>query len=237
LNLKHSIARRALVGALLVALCPTVAFAKGSPPKPVDPPEQVAQLRERFESMTAGQGKSAGYVAEPPVCVSAPGIGGMGIHTINRELYGAQFPRGEMDPQNPSVLLLDANQERVIGLEWEAKDVGQGQMEMFGVPIRLQQGHPGVPEPHFMLHIYFKPNGKVLMLGADPAFDPDVKCPAGMPDAGAGGMAGRDGECPGWLATATVLLLGSASLLYFGTAAGMDSPPPLNYHGAGPQSR
>ena len=213
MKLRNGFLWRAVLAALLVALCPTLAFAQGGPPRPepIDPPQQVAQLRERFENMTPEQVKTAGYVAQPPVCVSAPGIGGMGIHAINRDLYGAQFPEGRMDPENPSVLLLDADQERVIGVEWEAKDVGQGEMELFGVPIKLQQGHPGAPDPHYMLHIYFKPDGKVLMLGADPAFDPDVECPAGMPDAGAGGMAGRDGGFPAWPAAGMVVLLGGAA--------------------------
>ena len=134
----------------------------------------MAELRDKFEDMTPDEVRAAGYVADPPLCMAAPRLGGMGIHAVNQELMGTRFPTGEMDPENPSVLLLDANQERVIGLEWEAKDVGQGEMEMFGVPIKLQQGHPGVPDPHYMLHIYFKPDGKVRMMGQDPPFDPDV---------------------------------------------------------------
>jgi hypothetical protein len=66
-----------------------------------------------------------------------------------------------MDPANPPALLLDENEE-VMGVEWEAADVGQGPMEMFGQTIEIQPGHPGVEEPHYMMHIYFKPGGKVL---------------------------------------------------------------------------
>lgn len=212
MNLKNGLVRRAVVGALLLTLCPAVAFAQGGPPipDPVDPPEEVAELRERFEDMTPEEVRAAGYVAEPPHCVAAPGLGGMGIHAVNPELFGAQFPQGEMDPENPSVVLLDAKQENVIGIEWEAKNVGQGEMEMFGVPIKLQQGHPGAPDPHYMLHIFFKPEGKVRMLGADPAFDPDVMCPE-MPDTGAGGLAGGDDRFPAWPAAGlALLLLGSA---------------------------
>jgi hypothetical protein len=101
----------------------------------------------------------------------------MGIHAINRELLQAQFPEGEMDPANPPVLLLDENSD-VIGLEWEAADVGQGPMKLFGQTIELQPGHPGVEEPHYMLHIYFKPDGKVLFgTDAQTAFDPEGVCP------------------------------------------------------------
>ena len=82
-----------------------------------------------------------------------------------------------MDPAQTSVLLLDQN-NKVIGLEWEAADVGQGPMELFGQSIQIQPGHPGVEHPHYMLHIYFKPDGKVLF-GTDPqtAFDPELSCP------------------------------------------------------------
>jgi hypothetical protein len=101
----------------------------------------------------------------------------MGIHAINWELYKAQFPKGEMDPAKPPVLLLGEN-DQVIGLEWEAKDVGQGPMKLFGQTIELQSGHPGVPEPHFMLHIYFRADGKVLFGTNDQtAFDPEGVCP------------------------------------------------------------
>ncbi len=207
----NGLARRALVCALLLTLLPTLALAQAGPPipEPVDPPAEVAELRARFENMTPDQVRAAGYVANPPMCISAPGIGGMGIHAVNGALMGSQFPTGRMDPENPSVVLLDATQQKVIGLEWEAKDIGQGNMEMFGVPIKLQQGHPGVPDPHYMLHVYFKPDGKVRMIGQDPPFDPDVTCPAGMPQAGAGGMAG-DGGYHAPAATALVLLAGAA---------------------------
>jgi hypothetical protein len=72
--------------------------------------------------------------------------------------------------------LLDQN-SKVLGIEWEAKDVGQGLMELFGQTIQIQPGHPGAEDPHYMLHIYFVPNGKVLY-GNDPqtAFTPELSC-------------------------------------------------------------
>ncbi len=145
-----------------------------------------------------------GYTFNTEECVSVPGVGGMGVHIINPQFNEDQFPKGTMDPKNPVAVLLNAGQQKVIGLEWEAKDVGQGEMEMFGVPIKLQQGHPGIPEPHYMLHVYFKPGGQVLMLGADPNFDPDLTCPTAMPDTGAGGMA-RSNERSQWASVSLVL--------------------------------
>ena len=61
---------------------------------------------------------------------------------------------------------------RVIGLEWEAADVGQEPPTIFGQTVPLLAGHPGIPEPHYMLHAYFRPNGQVLFA----EFDPLVSC-------------------------------------------------------------
>jgi hypothetical protein len=100
----------------------------------------------------------------------------MGIHTMNQEYFEAQFPKGEMDPARPSVILLDEN-NKVLGIEWEAKDVGQGSMKLFGQTIEIQPGHPGAEDTHYMLHIYFMPDGKVLY-GTNPqtAFNPELSC-------------------------------------------------------------
>ena len=143
----------------------------------IDPPPQVDQLRQQFEGLTAEEAETEGYVPEGPCVPSPTGVGAMGIHALNPELLEAQFPKGKMDPANPPALLLDENEE-VMGVEWEAADVGQGPMEMFGQTIEIQPGHPGVEEPHYMLHIYFKPDGKVLFgTNPDTAFDPEGVCP------------------------------------------------------------
>ncbi len=165
-----------VASAVLALLCGTaVAQTNGS--QPVDPPQQVAQLRQQYEGLTPQQIEAQGYVAEGPCVPSPQGAGAMGTHALNQELLQAQFPEGEMDPANPPVLLLDEN-SNVIGLEWEAADVGQGPMKLFGQTIELQPGHPGVEEPHYMLHIYFKPDGKVLFgTDAQTAFDPEGTCP------------------------------------------------------------
>jgi hypothetical protein len=111
-----------------------------------------------------------------------------------------------MDPANPPLLLLDENEE-VMGLEWEAADVGQGPMELFGQTIEIQPGHPGVEEPHYMLHIYFKPGGKVLFgTNPDTAFDPEGVCPEMSASATASASASAT-------ATATPSASGSASAL------------------------
>ena len=162
---------------MAVMLALAGAASAQSSPQPVDPPPQVERLRQQFEGLTAEQAEAEGYVPEGPCVPSPSGVGAMGTHALNPELLEAQFPKGMMDPANPPVLLLDENDE-VMGVEWEAADVGQGQMEMFGQTIELQSGHPGVEEPHYMMHIYFKPGGKVLFGTNDQtAFDPEGDCP------------------------------------------------------------
>ncbi len=166
----------ALACALLAAVAPGTALAEG--PAPIPAPEGFAELRARFEGKSGDQIATMGYIAEPPICISEPGTGGMGVHALNIENFSAQFAAGVMDPENPPVVLLDASLERVIGLEWEAADVGKGAPEAFGQPALLLPGHPGPPgteDAHYMLHAYFRPDGEVLFA----PLDPQVSC---MPD-------------------------------------------------------
>ena len=165
-----------IAASVILALLPSMAIAQSSTALPVDPPQEVAQLRQQYEGLTPQQIKAAGYEPGSPCVTNPSGAGAMGIHAINQEYLEAQFPKAEMDPARPPLLLLDQN-SKVLGLEWEAADVGQGPMELFGQTIELQPGHPGVEEPHYMLHIYFKPDGKVLF-GVDDqtAFDPELSC-------------------------------------------------------------
>ncbi len=163
--------RNLVLGALLAAFTPALVLA--AEPQPINPPEGFAEVRAKFEDMTPEEVAAAGYRAEPPICIADPALGGMGVHAVNMELLQAQFPTAEPDPENPPILLLNADMTRVVGLEWEAKDIGQGEMELFGQPVTLQPGHPGAPEPHYMLHAYFRPNGQVLFA----PFDPEVECP------------------------------------------------------------
>ena len=182
----HSIA----ASALLLALLPALAIAQTTrAAQPEDPPPQVAQLRQQFEGLTTQQIEAQGYVPEGPCVPSPSGVGAMGIHAINQQLYQAQFPNGNMDPANPNVLLVGQS-GKVIGLEWEAADVGQGPIKIFGQTIELQSGHPGIEEPHYMLHIYFKPDGKVLFGTNDQtAFDPELSCPPMSASATASGTS------------------------------------------------
>ena len=173
-----------LAVAAVLALLPGTAMAQSSSTaQPVDPPPQVAQLRQQFEGLTLEQARAAGYEPASPCVPNPKGVGAMGIHAINQELFEAQFPSGTMDLANPSVLLLDQN-NRVVGVEWEAKDVGQGPMQLFGQTIQIQPGHHGAEDPHYMLHIYFMPNGKAIFGANDEtAYNPELSCPQ-MPATG-----------------------------------------------------
>src|SRR5918994_2650115 len=104
-----------MVASAVLALLPGIALAQGNTAQPVDPPQQVAQLRQQFEGLTPQQVEAKGYTAEGGCVPSPSGAGAMGTHAVNRQLYEAQFPKGEMDPANPPVLLLDES-SNVIGV-------------------------------------------------------------------------------------------------------------------------
>ena len=165
--IRYRLGLRLLIAALLVVLTPSVALAQ----EPIDPPAGFAEVRARFENLTPEQVAARGYRPAPPMCISSP-AGGMGVHAQNNALWQRQFNSARLDPQNPPMLLLSADMKRVVGLEWEAKNLGQREMRLFGQRVPLLPGHPGVPEPHFMLHAYFRPNGKVLFA----EFDPQLSC-------------------------------------------------------------
>ena len=214
-----------IAASALLALLPGMAIAQNSTAQPVDPSQQVAQLRQQFEGLTPQQIEDAGYVVDLGPCVPSPsGVGAMGTHTLNEQLYQAQFPNGTMNPAKPPVLLLGQDSQ-VIGVEWEAADVGQGPMKMFGHTIELQSGHPGVEEPHYMLHIYFKPDGKVLFGTNDQtAFDPEGICPQMSASATASASPSASAA-----ATSTASATSSASAL---AETGGLSPMPVLASGA-----
>jgi hypothetical protein len=191
----QTLVRTLILTALVLTLSwPLSALAKSDqpkwdlPPRLVDEPQGIAQLREKYQGMTEEELSAAGFRVEP-VCVGAGMVGlsaedgGMGYHDVNGKLYAAQFPNGTMDANNPPIVLLGPD-KRVVGVEWEAKNLGQGPPIVYGQTVNLGPPHPGADKPHYMLHAYFRPNGKVLF--GD--FDPQVNCPA-MPNAGGGGMA------------------------------------------------
>ena len=197
------LARMLLATVALSALVPATVFA-GGPPAPIPNPEGFAEVRARFEGKTYDEIQQMGYVAEPPVCVAAPGLGGMGIHALNGAQFGRQFESAQMDPENPVIVLMSADLKHVIGLEWEAADIGQGETQLFGQAVVLQPGHDGPPpvqKPHYMLHAYFRANDEVLFA----PFDPEVSC---MPDTSTIGSRSSAVPAPLLLSLGLVLVVG-----------------------------
>lgn len=176
--------------ALVVAPVHTPTLAQSQPPQPVDQPPEFAAVRAKYEHMTREQYMAAGYSPDP-MCITAamgglpPALGGMGVHANNRQLWEAQFSSGKLDPQAPPILLLNED-GRVVGLEWEAASSTQPPPVLFGQPVPLLPGHPGVEQPHYMFHAYFRPNGQVLFA----TWDPQLSCrvtagtPPALPSAG-----------------------------------------------------
>jgi hypothetical protein len=207
---------RTVLRAATLAAAPLLLFAApvaGQGPEPVDQPPEFAAVRERFEGLTGAEVEALGYVPEP-VCISDPAMGGMGIHAVHPELWDEQFNSAESDIENPPIVLLSADKSTVVGLEWEAIDTGQGDMELFGEPYLLLPGHPGVPEPHYMFHAYFKPDGQVLFSVFNPELSCAVPSTAMETDAGFGSLR--------WLA----IVLGVVTLALAGAVARVRSTPP-----------
>jgi len=176
----------------LLAVAATVSAAEPRwdlPTRLVDEPPGFAQLRARYAPMTMDQLVSAGFQPDPlyvtAALVGLPAeTGAMGYHAINPALMGAQFPQGIMDPLHPPVILLGADQ-RVIGVEWEAAPRAAAP-QLYGQTANLGPVHPGVDQPHYMLHAYFRPDGKVLFGDFDPT---QAATTPGLPNTGAGGLA------------------------------------------------
>ncbi len=185
------------------------------PPRLVDEPPGIAQLRARYAPLTEAQLVAAGFQIDPMYVAAdmvglPPAVGAMGYHAINPALMGAQFPQGTMDAQHPPVVLLGPD-KRVIGVEWEAADRGQAPPQLYGQTVNLGPVHPGVDQPHYMFHAFFRPGGKVLF--GD--FDPALATP-GLPNTGAGGGGGQQLPLLPFVAlalavTAAVALLGARS--------------------------
>ncbi len=175
----------------------------------VDEPPGIAQLRALYAPMTEAQLVAAGFQIEPTYTTAAmvglpPSAGAMGYHAINGAVMGAQFSRGIMEPEHPPVVLLGPD-KRVIGVEWEAANRGLPPPQIHGQTANLGPPHPGVDQPHFMLHAYFRPDGKVLFGDFDPTFAPPA-----LPSTGAGGSQNTSLNTP-------ALAVAALAVLYAGT--------------------
>src|SRR5919199_5131756 len=81
--------------------------------------EDLEAVRARYEGLSQEQVEQMGYHSEP-FCtdsneVGEPGLGAMGFHAINHDLFE------NMQPDQPPIMLLDGN-GTVIGIEYETED-------------------------------------------------------------------------------------------------------------------
>lgn len=173
----HKLVRLSLLGAFIIAVWAMTARAFAPepdwdlPPRLVDEPSGFRSLRARFEKMSVDRLEKAGYHVQP-MCIEGamlgqPELGAMGQHAEHHTLYNEQFQSGKPDPHHPPTVMV-AN-GRVVGVEWEFKNVGQEPPVLWAQTVNLGPAHPEVEEPHYMLHAYFRPNGKVLFGDWDPA--------------------------------------------------------------------
>ncbi len=204
-----------LLGLAFWSVAATVAAAEPKwdlPIRLVDEPPGIAQLRAQYAPMTEAQLVAAGFQVDPMYVTAEmvglpPAVGAMGYHAINPALMGAQFPQGTMDAQHPPVVLLGLD-KRVIGVEWEAADRGQAPPQLYGQTVNLGLPHPGVDQPHYMLHAFFRSEGKVLFGDFNP-----MQAAPGLPNTGAGGGSGPHSPIPPFVALALVSTVGVALLL------------------------
>ncbi len=172
-----SIGALGLIAGATSAIAQPTSPPAGPPSITVTEPPEFAAVRAKFETLTTPDLAEAGYQIEP-VCITAamagapPQLGSMGYHAAHPTLHKVQFGSGRPDPEQPPIVLVDANQ-RVVGLEWESNQHAPAPV-LFGQTLVVQPGHPGLEEPHYMLHAYFRPSSQVLFS----VFDPQLQCAA-----------------------------------------------------------
>jgi len=132
-------------------------------PQPMPQPAEYAAVRAKFENMTRDQYQAAGYTSVARYCEV-----GVGVRVLNNALWEAQYFSGQLDPQNPPVILTTGNQQRIVGLAWLADSNFQPPPVLFGQQVPLVSD--GFGFVMYALHSFFKPNGNVLFARADPEF-------------------------------------------------------------------
>ncbi len=168
-----SVGRSALVGLLVSALSLSLLAGCGSGGgEEAAQEEDLQAVRTEYEGISEEQVRQLGYQPEP-FCVDSslvgePGLGAMGFHAINEDLFE------NMQPDRPPILLLDGG-GKVVGIEYETEDASGPAPTFFGQEFELSPPHPGHEVDHWMLHIYFQPDGEELIS----AWNPDLSCPEG----------------------------------------------------------
>ncbi|MBI2886187.1 MAG: hypothetical protein HYY02_03155 [Chloroflexi bacterium] len=173
--MRRGIGLMGLMIMLALAVTPSV-------PASADDAQDLAAARARFENLTKEQIEAAGYRIDafciPATVEGLPAeVGAMGIHAVKPQFFGDNVVKG-MDPE---ILLLD-NNFRVIGIEYETEDLNAPVPSLFGHKFELSGPHPGHWHRHYMLHIYFQPNGQFLVS----TWNPTLRCAPGSTPPGSG---------------------------------------------------
>ena len=138
--------------------------------------QHIRQLSGRYHSIK--QAKAAGYVADM-VCVSVPGLGGMGYHYVNVPLIDKT-----LDIDHPEVLLFASKPgggHRLIGVEYVVVAADQTLATSGDRPVLAghpfdgpMPGHfPGMPV-HYDLHVWAWADNP---MGSFATWNPAITCP------------------------------------------------------------
>ena len=128
--------------------------------------KEVHAATARYHSTV--QATKAGYVGDP-VCVSVPGLGGMGFHWVNDALVDPVF-----DPLKPEAVLYapgPSGKLQLVAVEYIVIDVGQPAPTFDGHPFDV--GGTPVPVPHWSLHVWVHLDNPS---GIFAPFNPSVSC-------------------------------------------------------------
>lgn len=138
--------------------------------------QHIRQISGRYHSIA--QAESAGFVADE-VCVSAPGLGGMGYHYIN-------IPRIDrtLDVDHPEILLFASKPgggHKLTGVEYVVVDADQNLATSGDRPVLAghlfdgpMPGHfPGMPV-HYDLHVWAWADNPA---GSFATWNPAITCP------------------------------------------------------------
>jgi len=166
----------ALAVAVGSLLAPIVASAQSADPAKSAEWPNVRKALEKYQDVVVAV--RDGYFSSV-LCVQDEAGAGMGIHFVNRALFGPV-----VDPMKPQILLYVpvGDKLELIGAEWFVP-LATGVKErpsLFGQPFDgPMEGHPPTQPSalhHYDLHVWlFKSNPA----GFFNAFNPSVKCPKG----------------------------------------------------------
>lgn len=156
----------ALAACAIIATSAGSAFAQGSFPD--DPDEAYGEWVDKYGDWTVEDAEEAGYTPTDECVAGPPDMGNMGRHFISI----SRFTSGKIDPEEPHVVLFDAD-DKIVGIEWEIDEVRDPAPMVGGLELEFTPPHEGMDYDHMSRHVYF--------VGAKEhhfsTFNPAVACP------------------------------------------------------------